>query len=42
MSCGHCANSIEGSVGKMNGVKTVKVDVNNINEGIEEQGYDVA
>ncbi|MBL5767475.1 copper chaperone CopZ [Heyndrickxia sporothermodurans] len=25
MSCNHCVNSIEGSVGKLQGVKTVKV-----------------
>ncbi|MFC4801827.1 copper chaperone CopZ [Neobacillus sp. GCM10023253] len=25
MSCGHCVNSIEGSVGKLDGVHSVKV-----------------
>ncbi|MGE6256662.1 copper chaperone CopZ [Heyndrickxia sporothermodurans] len=25
MSCGHCVNSIEGNVGRMNGVESVKV-----------------
>ncbi|MEC2074505.1 copper chaperone CopZ [Metabacillus fastidiosus] len=25
MSCGHCINSIEGNVGKLNGVASVKV-----------------
>lgn len=25
MSCGHCVNSIEGSVGKLTGVSSVKV-----------------
>lgn len=25
MSCGHCVNSIEGNVGKLNGVQSVKV-----------------
>ncbi len=25
MSCGHCVNSIEGNVGKMKGVESVKV-----------------
>lgn len=25
MSCGHCVNSVEGSVGNLPGVKTVKV-----------------
>jgi len=27
MSCGHCVNSVEGSVGKVNGVKSVKVNL---------------
>ncbi|GIN73338.1 copper chaperone CopZ [Bacillus sp. J14TS2] len=58
MSCGHCVNSIEGSVGDLNGVETVKVhlqagkvdvtfdpekvDLKDITEVIEEQGYDIA
>ena len=58
MSCGHCVNSIEGNVGELDGVESVKVrledgkvDVNfdaekinlkEITEVIEEQGYDVA
>jgi len=25
MSCGHCVNAVEGSVGKLEGVQTVKV-----------------
>ncbi|MCM3411398.1 copper chaperone CopZ [Metabacillus litoralis] len=28
MSCGHCVSSIEGSVGKLAGVKSVKVNLN--------------
>ncbi|MFJ8069527.1 copper chaperone CopZ [Peribacillus sp. NPDC096447] len=28
MSCGHCINSIEGNVGKLNGVRFVKVHLN--------------
>ncbi|WP_260286423.1 copper chaperone CopZ [Peribacillus aracenensis] len=28
MSCGHCINSIEGNVGKLNGVHFVKVYLN--------------
>jgi copper chaperone len=28
MSCGHCVNSIEGNVGKLNGVHFVKVHLN--------------
>lgn len=27
MSCGHCVKAIEGSVGALNGVETVKVDL---------------
>lgn len=29
MSCGHCVNSIEGSIGNLNGVKSVKVHLDN-------------
>lgn len=29
MSCGHCVNSIEGSVGKLNGVSKVNVHLEN-------------
>lgn len=29
MSCGHCVSAVEGSVGKLNGVKEVKVDLEN-------------
>ncbi|MBO0994357.1 copper chaperone CopZ [Bacillus sp. SD088] len=58
MSCEHCVNSIEGNVGDLNGVETVKVhlqagtvdvtfdpekvDLKDITEVIEEQGYDIA
>lgn len=58
MSCGHCVNSIEGNVGELKGVETVKVhlqdgkvdvafdpekvDLKDITEVIEEQGYDAA
>ncbi|CDQ40016.1 MULTISPECIES: copper chaperone CopZ [Virgibacillus] len=58
MSCGHCVNSIEESVGELNGVETLKVhlqdgkvdvifdpdkvNLKDIIEVIEEQGYDVA
>ncbi|MBY0221433.1 copper chaperone CopZ [Sporosarcina aquimarina] len=57
MSCGHCVNSIESSVGELNGVSSVKVDLankevtveydnevnlNQIKETIEDQGYEVA
>lgn len=58
MSCGHCVNSIEGNVGELDGVESVKVhledgkvdvtfnaekvNLTEITEVIEEQGYDVA
>lgn len=29
MSCGHCVKSIEGSVGELNGVSNVKVNLEN-------------
>lgn len=29
MSCGHCVNAVEGSVGKLNGVAEVKVNLGN-------------
>jgi len=29
MSCGHCVKAVEGNVGKLVGVKTVKVDLEN-------------
>ncbi|MBS4173993.1 copper chaperone CopZ [Bacillus sp. FJAT-49736] len=29
MSCGHCVKAIEGSVGELNGVSAVKVDLAN-------------
>lgn len=28
-SCGSCVNSIEGSLGNLNGIKSVKVNLNN-------------
>ncbi|MUG47251.1 copper chaperone CopZ [Paenibacillus woosongensis] len=37
MSCGHCINSIEGNVGKLNGVESVKV---NLNEGTVAVSFD--
>ena len=57
MSCAHCVNAVESSVGELQGVSSVKVDLasgqvevnyddsktslNQIQETIEEQGYDV-
>lgn len=57
MSCGHCVGAVEGSVGKLTGVQSVHVhldqgtvdvtfdsetvNVEDIEETIEDQGYDV-
>ncbi|WP_203333504.1 copper chaperone CopZ [Planococcus beigongshangi] len=57
MSCAHCVNAVESSVGELQGVSSVKVDLasgqvevnyddsktslGQIQETIEEQGYDV-
>jgi copper chaperone len=57
MSCSHCVNAVETSVGGLQGVSSVKVDLgkgevaveydtsktslNEIQETIEDQGYDV-
>jgi copper chaperone len=35
MSCGHCVNSIEGSVGQLKGVTKVKVHLENGNVDVE-------
>lgn len=35
MSCGHCINSIEGSVGKLSGVTTVKVNLDSGTVSVE-------
>jgi copper chaperone len=35
MSCGHCINSIEGSVGKLSGVTTVKVNLDSGTVNVE-------
>lgn len=37
MSCGHCVNSIEGNVGRLNGVEFVKV---NLDEGKVDVRFD--
>lgn len=37
MSCGHCISSIEGNVGKLNGVESVKV---NLSEGKVDLSFD--
>jgi copper chaperone len=35
MSCGHCINAIEGSVGKLSGVTTVKVNLDSGTVSVE-------
>lgn len=37
MSCGHCVSSIEGNVAKLNGVKSVKV---NLSDGKVDVSFD--
>ncbi|MGN1385688.1 MAG: copper chaperone CopZ [Bacillus sp. (in: firmicutes)] len=39
MSCGHCVKAVEGSVGALNGVKEVKVE---LSEGKVEVHFDPA
>ncbi|MGM7723970.1 copper chaperone CopZ [uncultured Metabacillus sp.] len=39
MSCNHCVNSIEGSIGKLNGVSNVKVD---LGQGTVEVKFDAS
>ena len=35
MSCGHCVKSVEGSVGALNGVNSVKVDLSSASVEVE-------
>ena len=35
MSCGHCVKAVEGSVGALKGVSTVKVDLENKKVDVE-------
>jgi copper chaperone len=35
MSCGHCVKAVEGSVGALNGVSTVRVDLENKKVDVE-------
>lgn len=35
MSCGHCVKAVEGSVGELAGVSTVKVDLENKSVAVE-------
>ncbi|WP_424237571.1 copper chaperone CopZ [Bhargavaea ginsengi] len=39
MSCGHCVNAIEGSVGELPGVRQVKADLQNAQVSVS---YDAA
>lgn len=42
MSCGHCVKAVEGSVGKLDGVKEVKVDLDQGTVAIEFDGSAVS
>jgi copper chaperone len=41
MSCGHCVKAVEGSVGKLNGVSTVKVHLENGTVDVEYSANEV-
>jgi copper chaperone len=41
MSCGHCVKSVEGSVGKLNGVSEVKVHLENGTVDVEFDSHKV-
>jgi copper chaperone len=41
MSCGHCVKAVEGSVGELNGVSAVKVNLENKTVDIEYNGAEV-
>ncbi|WP_428911087.1 copper chaperone CopZ [Niallia sp. Krafla_26] len=42
MSCGHCVKAVETSVGALNGVSTVKVDLENKKVDVEFKGSEVS
>lgn len=42
MSCGHCVNAVEGSVGKLQGVKSVKVHLESGTVDVEFNPSDVS
>lgn len=42
MSCGHCVKAIEGSVGELNGVRSVKVDLEGKKVGVEYETNEVS
>ncbi|WP_071393228.1 copper chaperone CopZ [Bacillus tuaregi] len=41
MSCGHCVKAVEGSVGKLNGVASVKVSLENKTVDVEYNAAEV-
>jgi copper chaperone len=41
MSCGHCVKAVESSVGELNGVSSVKVDLEGKKVDVEFNGADV-
>ncbi|NRD76466.1 copper chaperone CopZ [Bacillus sp. BRMEA1] len=42
MSCGHCVKAVEGSVGSLNGVSSVKVDLKAAKVEVEFNPQDVS
>lgn len=42
MSCGHCVKAVEGSVGELNGVNSVKVDLKAKTVDVEFNSQDVS
>jgi copper chaperone len=42
MSCGHCVKAVEGSVGVLNGVSSVKVDLKAATVDVEFDGKQVS
>lgn len=41
MSCGHCVKAVEGSVGELSGVNSVKVDLSTGTVAVEYKSEDV-
>ena len=42
MSCGHCVKAVEGSVGVLNGVSSVKVDLKSAKVDVEFNSQEVS
>ncbi|MEH7095008.1 copper chaperone CopZ [Neobacillus vireti] len=42
MSCGHCVKAVEGSVGTLNGVSSVKVDLKSAKVDVEYNSQEVS